>query len=1009
MHNNGLRLGLDIGTNSIGWCLLELRDGQPSGIRDMGVRIFSDSRDPKSKSSLATGRRMARLMRRRRDRFLARRKSLLYFLKTKGLLPENPAERDAIFAQNPYQLRAKALDEMLSPAELGRVLFHLNQRRGFKSNRREETAKKEETDFQKEMAGLEKKLADSNCRTLGEFLWKRFENKEPVRARAGQELYPTRKMYLEEFEKIVEKQAPFHPTLTTKDWEHVWHIIFYQRPLKAQEAGPCQINYEHKPGRTPRALPSYQKFLIAQELANLIVTLPDKQKRPLTKDEKKELWEILNSGKHKTGGFKSVRKWIGLPEGTTFNLESETREKLAANETAYVMTDEKYFGEGWHKFSDEQQNKIVDFFWNEENELKIAERATHEWGLSSEQATHFSRIPLKDLPKGYGRFCADCAGKLAKLMMEEGTFYKQAYDKLVGDEDQPDLKDRLEYYGKCLPEAVWVKPRKGVKCMEEERAGKIGNPTVHVALNQLRKVINCLLDRYGHPSEMVIELARDIKMSYEQKKRLEKNNNENKKRRGSAREKLQEQGVDPNDDNIKKYLLWEELNQKDCNDRKCPYSGRQISFSLLFSHEINIEHILPFSRTLDDSLANKTIAFRNTNNDKGNRSPSEAFLSNPAYNYAEILAKADDLPSNKKWRFTENAMERFEGENDFLARHLNDTAYLSKIARKYLQSVCTKVDTTPGRLTAWLRRHWGLNSILNKENVKTRDDHRHHAVDAFVVAMTDRKILNNASKSQDKNDNRFHVAEPWLEFRNEVTKKISSITVSHRPKHYPTGRFFKETAYGIVDPQKNEGYNLVTSKPIDQFKKNQVKSVRDKKLRFLMLEKIKGLEDEKAVTKALAEFGNEHKIRKVRFLEENKSARSVHHPKRNPKHEKKMAPDEVLCIRFWKMPDGSIEAKPTYLIDAYQKIKSRPHPNAKLMYAIFKGDTIRLIHKGAEKTVQVKILSVAGRQILFAQHNDSTEKKDNTSFSEALIKKTKFRKIHVDPLGKVKDAGFIYD
>lgn len=113
----------------------------------MGVRIFSDSRDPKTKTSLAVARREARLMRRRRDRFLARRKSLLHFLKTKGLLPENQAERDFIFAQNPYALRTKALDEKLTHAELGRVLFHLNQRRGFKSNRREETVKKEETVF----------------------------------------------------------------------------------------------------------------------------------------------------------------------------------------------------------------------------------------------------------------------------------------------------------------------------------------------------------------------------------------------------------------------------------------------------------------------------------------------------------------------------------------------------------------------------------------------------------------------------------------------------------------------------------------------------------------------------------------------------------------------------------------------------------------------------------------------------------------------------------------------
>ena len=556
-----------------------------------------------------------------------------------------------------------------------------------------------------------------------------------------------------------------------------------------------------------------------------------------------------------------------------------------------------------------------------------------------------------------------------------------------------------------------MKPKEGVKCVEEEKAGKIGNPTVHVALNQLRTVINCLLDRYGHPSEMVIELARDIKMSYEQKKRLEKNNNENKKRRDSAKEKLQEQGVDPNDDNIEKYLLWEELNQKDCNDRKCPYSGRQISFSLLFSHEINIEHILPFSRTLDDSLANKTIAFRNANNDKGNRSPSEAFLSDPTYNYAEILAKADDLPPNKKWRFTENAMERFEGENDFLARHLNDTAYLAKIARKYLQSVCAKVDTTPGRLTAWLRRHWGLNSILNKEDVKTRDDHRHHAVDAFVVAMTDRKILNDASKSLDQNRGNFHITEPWPEFRNEVTKKISSIIVSHRPKHYPEGRLFTETAYGPIDPNKNDGYNLVASTSIDKLTKPQIAAVRDKKLRSLMMEKIKNLGD-KEIAKALIEFGKDHGIKNIRFLKKDRSVRPVHHPHSSPKHEKRLSPDEVLCIRFWKMPNGEIKSDPISRIDAYKK--SRPDHNAKLLYSIYKGDLVKLLHKEVEKIVRVDSLrpSEGNKNIMFFEHNLSkgkNTKPESFSYSDSQIRKIKLRKIHVDPLGKVRDAGFIYD
>lgn len=125
------RLGLDIGTNSIGWCLIE------DGVRivDTGVRIYSDGRDPKSGASLAVDRRMARGMRRRRDRYIGRRSAFLEALIRHGLMPADADEAKLLAARDPYALRARALTDRLEPGEIGRALFHLNQRRGFLSNR----------------------------------------------------------------------------------------------------------------------------------------------------------------------------------------------------------------------------------------------------------------------------------------------------------------------------------------------------------------------------------------------------------------------------------------------------------------------------------------------------------------------------------------------------------------------------------------------------------------------------------------------------------------------------------------------------------------------------------------------------------------------------------------------------------------------------------------------------------------------------------------------------------
>ena len=88
------RLGLDVGTNSIGWCLVEYDSEHPVGIRiiDTGVRIFSDGRDPKSGASLAVDRRDARAMRRRRDRYLRRREAFLKTLIRYGLMPAVDAD-----------------------------------------------------------------------------------------------------------------------------------------------------------------------------------------------------------------------------------------------------------------------------------------------------------------------------------------------------------------------------------------------------------------------------------------------------------------------------------------------------------------------------------------------------------------------------------------------------------------------------------------------------------------------------------------------------------------------------------------------------------------------------------------------------------------------------------------------------------------------------------------------------------------------------------------------------
>ncbi|MDP4835743.1 MAG: hypothetical protein NWS01_01140 [Burkholderiales bacterium] len=131
------RLAVDLGTTSLGWAMVRLNEeNEPNAVIKAGVRIFSDGRNPKDGSSLAVTRREARSMRRRRDRLLKRKARMTKSLIEHGFFPEGEKERKALVTLNPYTLRARGLDEALKPEEFARALFHINQRRGFKSNRK---------------------------------------------------------------------------------------------------------------------------------------------------------------------------------------------------------------------------------------------------------------------------------------------------------------------------------------------------------------------------------------------------------------------------------------------------------------------------------------------------------------------------------------------------------------------------------------------------------------------------------------------------------------------------------------------------------------------------------------------------------------------------------------------------------------------------------------------------------------------------------------------------------
>lgn len=818
------RLGLDLGSTSIGWCMLRLdTDNKPNAIIRMGVRIFSDGRNPKDGTSLAVTRRQARQMRRRRDRLLKRKARMLSALTRLGFFPQDINVRKNLATLDPYALRKKGLYQALTGPEFARALFHINQRRGFLSNRKTDKKDSDSGALKTAIKNLRERLQQENCQTLGEWLANRHEARLSVRARLrgrtqkdkAYDFYADRAMIEHEFDLLWAKQASWNPTLFNEaPRSELKDILLYQRNLKPVIPGRCTLIPTE--ARAPLALPSMQRFRIYQELNNLRLLAPDLREQRLALEQRNTVAALLEQG---DATFTKIIKALKLPGTTKFNLQDIKRDRLRGNATSAVLSKGVLFGKAWHEFDQVLQDSIVERLLNEDSESSLVEWLARN--TSVDEATA-ERIANTALPEGYGSLSRAALTRILPELMRDVIVYSEAVKHAGFDSHSAlshalqtgEIFEELPYYGEALTRHVGFGTGKP-EDPPEKRFGKIANPTVHIGLNELRKVINALIKRYGHPSEVVVEVARELKLGREKKLEIEK---EQKVRQDLNDKHIADAcvalGLSPlNLDRAKrrelsqKMQLWTELNQ-DVMDRRCPYTNEQIGIDRLLSDEVEIDHILPYSITLDDSLNNKTVALRRANRDKGNRTPYDAFGIHPiqGYDYTKILERAALMPKEKAKRFGPDGYQRWLKEDkDFLARALNDTAYLSRIAKEYLSLICppNSVQAIPGRMTALLRGKLGLNSLLGGSEHKNRDDHRHHALDAAVIGITDQGLLQRfaeaSASARERHLNRLveELPLPWPTYREHVERALANVIVSHKPDHGYQGPLHEETAWGL--------------------------------------------------------------------------------------------------------------------------------------------------------------------------------------------------------------------
>lgn len=1008
------RLALDLGSTSLGWAMIRLNaDNLPCAVIKAGVRIFSDGRNPKDGSSLAVTRRDARSMRRRRDRLLKRKARMMRTLVEHHFFSSEETERKALLTLNPYTLRAKGLDAALTPAEFSRALFHINQRRGFKSNRKTDKKDNDSGALKTAISKLREALKTESCRTVGEWLHKRDVAALTVRARYRQnkvikddgktridksyDLYIDRAMIEDEFNALWKKQAEFNPALFIETARaDLKDVLLHQRPLKPVKPGRCTFMPDEE--RAPLALPSTQRFRMYQEVNNLRILRPGLKEEVLTLKQRDDLINALEAHSKRT--FTQIKTLFKTGGAVQFNFEDPKRQELKGNVTSAILSRSEHFGAAWFTFDEAKQDEIVLQLVKEENEATLMRWLQEQTGIDEKRA---ETIANAGLPEGYGSLCAKALARILPELRRDVLTYDKAvqaagfdHHSNISPSATGEILMELPYYGQPLQRHVGFGTN-DPKDSDEKRYGKIANPTVHIGLNQIRLVVNALIKRYGHPSEVIVEVARELKQGKDQREDESKRQAENQRRNIRLRAdvagtlSISPERVKIAD--IQKMILWEELSSN-IADRRCPYSGAQISAHMLLSDQVEIEHILPFSDTLDDSLNNKTVALREANRVKGNRTPWAAFgaQSTAGFDYAGILARAELMPKSKRYRFGEDGMKQWlKDDAGFLPRALNDTRHMSKVAREYMSLVCPQnTRVIPGRMTAMLRAKFGLNDVLGVGGLKNRNDHRHHAVDACVIAVTDQGLLQRfaqaSASAREQQLNRLvdTMPLPWDNYRDHVQRAISNIWVSHKPDHSHEGAMHNDTAYGLLG-----GGRVSVHKTVD-----------GQRQRF------------------------EDNLKVIEFTNAKATARHGLLPSGEPRPYKGYKGDSNYCIEIVRNEKGKWDGEVISTFEAYQLVREHGvrrlrHPTLSvsgkpLVMRLSLDDSVRLEIDGSLHTMRVATLSGNG-QVFMADTQEANVDSRNRDKSESFtyvskmagsFQKSKARRITISPIGELHDPGF---
>lgn len=817
------RLGLDVGIKSVGWCVLECdENGEPIQINALNSRIFDAAEQPKTGASLAEPRRNARGLRRRIRRKSFRLERIRKLFSENGIVLFETQD-DLICLKDEYKnldvvkLRSDALDKKLTEAEFARVLYSLARHRGFKSNKREGAKDSDEGKLLSSIRESEEKMRESGMRTRGEQLYKKYLMEwKPVHNKGGDySMCVSRDILVKEIELLFEKQKEFGNNFATDENKEKYLDIFLsQRDFDEGPGKGSQYTGSHDVKKceiyrdedvAAKGTYTSEWATIYQKINNLSIICGGDRRR-LSNEERQIAVELAKKADKVT--YKAFRKAIKLDDDYRFsalNYSEKKKQGKKKNEGESKsdvveindVVDSLACEDKGEFITAKNSNKIVKALNdNLKNDIElideiaeictkyksenlfhsaIAESKIIGGRLDEETIEKLSKIDMK----GYGHLSLHVLREILPYL-EEGMVYSDAMQKAGHNHSEHNF-EKQKYLGtKEVYDAI----------------GGVTSPVVKRALSQTVKVIDAVIRQYGSPYAINIELARDMSMTKDERDKLKKENDARAAKNEAIRENIAKLNAMPNSTNVLKYKLYEE------QDHKCAYSMETLDINHLFEDGYyEIDHIIPYSRSFDDSFNNKVLVLKRENQNKRNSTPVEYF-ERIGRDYDEVLAFWKAVYQKRNRKKLEFLQKKEINESEWKNRALNDTRYASRMLANLIKDYLLfdekskdkygRVETVKGAITSYLRRFWGVQKIRE-------DGDKHHAVDAAIIACVTPKTKNKIERyNQIKESRKMRNGQYVLE-DGEICDSDYYDKNSHLVLPYPYKEFINELDARVMD------------------------------------------------------------------------------------------------------------------------------------------------------------------------------------------------------------------